>query len=64
MERDRSATMSSRRERTSLSPLAWMEGAAWRQGSQLFPAFVFTLRDDGDNDDLGGGDGDMGENGY
>ena len=45
--------MSSRRGGTSLSPSAWMEGAAWRQGGQLFPAFVFVPRDDGDGNDMG-----------
>ena len=45
--------MSSRRGGTSLSPLAWMGGAAWRQGGQLFPAFVFAPRDGGDDDDMG-----------
>ena len=42
-----------------------MEGAAWRQGGQLFPAFVFAPRADGDDGGGGGGgDGGMGENRY
>ena len=54
----------SRRGGTSLSPSAWMEGAAWRQGSQLFPAFVFVPRDEGDDGNGGGRDGGMRENRY
>ena len=50
---------------TSLSPSAWSEGAVWRQDDQLFPAFVFAPRDDGDHDDGGGGgDNNMRENRY
>ena len=56
--------MSSWRGGTSLSPSAWMEGAAWRQGGQLFPASVFAPRDNGDDDGGGGGDGGMGESRY
>ena len=41
-----------------------MEGATWRQGGQLFPAFVFAPRDDGDDNYGGSGDGNMGENRY
>ena len=56
--------MSSWRRGTSLCPPAWMEGATWRQGGHIFPAFVFAPRDDGDDDGGGGRDGGMGENRY
>ena len=62
VEWDRPTTMSSRRGGTS--PSAWMEGAVWRRGGQIFPAFVFAPRDDGDDNYGGSGDGNMGENRY